>query len=190
MVRNRGFYPVPEDRVWDRFAEHRETVTKRYLEGKTIHEIAHEEAIPLAMVRTIVSRAALKQEAQAYRAELLEEVFKDRVPLLKEVTQLSLLTLRDFLQNLSLDEARKGILTIKDAKDLSSIAKEINEIARLELGQSTQNVEIVQRVERDVNVLIEDLKKTDPFKDYERTISAEPVQADDQGPPRSSPPDE
>lgn len=176
-----SFTPVPSDKCWPRFEEVQETVCKAYLEdGKNIHEIAHLHNLPLKQVRLIVSRAALGQQASRMRQEIMAEAMKAKLPLLREIVGLSLTTLRDFLENLVTDDDRKAALSIKDAKDLASIAKEIHEMARLELGQSTQNIEVVQRVEKDINDIIDELRVKDPFMDYDGIEpSAKPVSSDD-----------
>lgn len=173
------FVPIPTDKVWQRFEVIQDTICKAYLEGKTVHEIAQLHNLPLKQVKLVVSRAALKEQAEGIRKDIMVETMKTKVPLLREVVSLSLLTLRDFLQTLQTDEARKERLTVKDAKDLSAIAKEINDIARLELGQSTQNIEVVSRVEKDINVIIDELKQKDPFANYENdpdpSVDTEPL---------------
>lgn len=152
--------------MWEKFEKLVPLVTEDYINGLTPKQIAGKNSVSEKVVRSIIAKVGLKSIAEEHRQELFSKTLQEKIPLLREVMGLTLLSLKDFLEALYSDEERKAALTVKEAKDLSSIAKDLNEIIRLELGQSTQNIEMVTKVEHDVTFILEDLRKKDPFVDY------------------------
>lgn len=168
------FIPTPSHPSWRGFNKQYKAVAEDYLKGLTVQQIAQNRGLPLRMVKLIVSKAALRQTVEAQRKEFVAEVMQEKIPILKEIVGLNLLTLRDWMESLHANEAKKNALTTQDAKFLSSIAKEMNEILKLDLGQPTQSLEVVHKVEKDVTVILEELKEIDPFVEYPTLPDAKP----------------
>lgn len=165
-VMDKKFMPVPGEEAYHGLASWLPVITKDYLAGMTVREMASKHLINEKYIRFLICTASLKELASKHRQEIMEELLKDQIPLLKEVSGLTLATLREFIEGLMTDETRKAELTVRDARDLSAIIKEQHSILKLEMGQATERVEVVRKVEKDVTVILQDLKKSDPFVDY------------------------
>lgn len=159
-------FPIPGENQWKGLSAWVPHITEDYLSGLNVQEISHKRGLNPKYIRFIISTSALKELASRHRQEIMEELLREKIPLLREVAGLSLSGLRDFLESLITDREKMGRLTLKDARDLSAIAKEQNDTLRLELGQATEKIEVVQKVEKDVTYILEDLKNTDPFVEY------------------------
>lgn len=154
-----------------RRAENAKVITRAYIdEGLSARDIAAQYNIPLNIVKTCITQLSLKQLAAKEKDKIVGEVLKGKLPILREIAGLTLITVRNFMEDLNSDPAKKAALNIGDIKQLASIAKDMNELARLEEGKSTQNVhavhEVAFKVEKDVTVLLEELKVHDPFVEY------------------------
>lgn len=160
--------PLPTEDRFKGLSDWVGPVTEEYLAGRTPHEISQKFGLAMGHIRFIICTASLRELADKHRQRIMEELLKDKIPLLREVAGLSLAGLRSFLEELITDKEKMKKLTLKDARDLSAIAKEQNETLRLELGQSTEKIELVRKVEKDVTIILEDLKKEDPFVDYSK----------------------
>jgi len=171
---HRHLRPIPGEKSYASLAGWVGPVCQHYLAGKTVGEIARQTGLESRYVRFIITSASLKSLADKHRKEVMAELLKEKIPLLKEITTLSLLGLRDFLERLITDKERMKRLTTKEARDLSMIAKEQGESLNLELGEATERVEIIRKVEKDVTIILEDLKKEDPFIDYSAPEKKEP----------------
>ena len=149
-----------ERRLWLRAEQE---ITQKYIEGLGVPEIAAETGYTEKQIRFVITNANLKKQAETHRKEITQAVLEDKVPLLKKITQLSLTTLASYLEDLSTDEEKKSNLTTKDGLDLANITHKINEVLRLELGQSTQNVAVQAQVTHDqAQGILEHLRLKDP----------------------------
>lgn len=106
-----------------------------------------------------VRKANAEAEAKRQRLEMTEAIYASKIPTAKEVVGWSLEKLATFVK-----ENRP--VTWEDAQRLTKIATDMQMLLRLELGQSTQNIELVTRTQRDVTAIIQDLSANDPFVDY------------------------
>lgn len=110
-------------------------------------------------VEEIIRKGRLREEAKVQRKEYADLIYGEKIPLAKAIVSLSLNELYSFMQTFK-------PTTIEDAKGLSKIATDLNNLLRLELGQSTQNIDIVTRTEKSIETITEELKANDPFGDY------------------------
>lgn len=163
-----------KDAVWKRNAELVMEICLKE-DGLSVAEIAQRANLSPTVVKAIVSRAALRKEAEAKRKEITQAVMVEKVPLLKEIVGLSLTTVKEFLETLSKDEDRKADLTVADVKGLATIGKELNEMLRLELGQATQNVQVVQYSYTEAKNLLDNLRKLDPVLEYPELEDVEAI---------------
>lgn len=137
--------------------------------------ITHEESlagtmsilnIPAVTVMKTLKRNDLKGKADALFENVKEAVFEDKVPILKDIIGLTLNQVKDSLEYLSQDEERKARLSPRDIRDLTGIARELNDLLRLELGQSTVNIQSTTQTHQSVHVILDDLRKIDPVFEY------------------------
>lgn len=146
------------------------------LESKVlaVEATAKKLKIPRTRVKHILHGQALlsksneiKKAAQAnVEKDLYVQVYKDKAPVLENIVQLTLTNIQEFLVALSADEEKKRNLTVRDIKDLATISTHLNEVLRLELGKSTQKVEVAQYSYNKVQVVLDDLRKIDPVFEY------------------------
>ena len=107
----------------------------------------------------VVKKMNLQQLAKEQKKEITEEIYAEKIPLAKRVVGLSLEAAAIYLQ----DFQPKNI---QEAQTCVTMATQINNLLRLELGKSTENVEILHRAERPLVTILESLQKNDPFVQY------------------------
>lgn len=135
-----------------------------------IQKVAQDLSLSTKKVRQTLEKTNAIEEARALKQEIKEEVLSEKVPALKKIVGLSLQVVQEYLTNLAVDKIKQSALTVKEVRDISGIAKDLNELLRLELGQSTQNVEVVQYSYQQTQVVLEDLRKIDPVFEYPELI--------------------
>ncbi len=143
-----------------------------------IHKVAQDLSVSTKKVRHTLEKTNAIEEAKALKQEIKQEVLSEKVPALKNIVGLSLQVVQDYLSNLAVDKIKQSTLTVKEVRDISGIAKDLNELLRLELGQSTQNVEVVQYSYQQTQVVLQDLKKIDPVFDYPELIDVSEQETD------------
>lgn len=135
---------------------------------ETSLEVAKRLGIRSYLVFQIVKKALLRKEAKKQRRDYADKIYGEKIPLAKSIVGKSLTKLDNFLTAYT-------PTNIEDAKGLAKIATDVTTLLRLELGQATQQVEIMHKTQRDVNVILHELKDNDPFVDYPDTIEGELV---------------
>lgn len=131
-----------------------------------VTRVALELNISPEKVKDVAKKANLIEQSRQLQQDIKEEVFKNKIPLLKEIVGASLSSVRDYLAELSTDKERLLRMSVSEMKGLADVAKNLNELLRLELGQSTQNVQVVQYSFNEAKILLEDLKTIDPVFEY------------------------
>jgi hypothetical protein len=126
----------------------------------------------------IIKTALLRQEAVIQRREYADLLYKEKIPIAKSIVGHSLQKVDDYLQNFS-------PTSIQDVKDLVGIAKDMTHLLRLELGESTEKIEIIHKTQKDVTVLVEEARRNDPFTDYAELVESNdvPTEPGDAGSP-------
>lgn len=111
----------------------------------------------------------LEDEAIADERARLE--WDKKIPTIKEIMSCCLSTVRDEMLRISSDKDYRSMMIrgVRDVALLTNMARDLNTLLRLELGQSTENVSIKQSVThsyQQTRAVIQDLKKVDPVFDY------------------------
>lgn len=113
------------------------------LNGQSREKALKEVEIDKETFQRKTKKLGIQKHIQAATRRVTKEILQDKIPILKEIAELSLVAVRDKLLELSDPEKNAEMLkTMRDIKDLSNIAQGLNEMLRLELGQSTQNVAV------------------------------------------------
>lgn len=156
--RNYKINPLPAEKdILGLFFEVRPTCNSDRL---AIDIVAHQTGRKPEFVINTLKKAKAREEAKIQRAEYADAIYAEKIPQIQSIVGLSLEKLGQFVSNFHPE-------TIEDAKGLSKIATDMNTLLRLELGKTTQSIELIQRTEKDVTVLLEELKNNDPFVDYD-----------------------
>lgn len=137
------------------------------LAGMNVTDIVAATGLSYECVRNIYTKDVVKQGVKEIHKQIAEKTYEEKVPLLKEIVDLSLNAIRDRLQQLK--DPDMALLMIKDAKDLAAIGKlatDLNSLLRLELGKSTHNIETVSHNYQETKIILQQLKNKDPVFDY------------------------
>lgn len=184
-VRESNAYPVP---VTEQDVKDREILRKwhKYTglglnPAGIISRLSLELNLPPDRIHLIAKKANLVAESKRFQGEVKEEVLKDKVPILKEIVGTSLTAVQEYLVELGANKERLHSLSVSEMKGLADVAKSLNELLRLELGQSTQNVQVVQYSFNEAKVMLEDLRKIDPVFEYPALDHEESEKADPTG---------
>ena len=147
-------------------------VTRLFLdELRSPEEIAQTLSLPIQEVRETCSRLNLKAAQAEMIQEAKERVFEDKVPTLSQIVSSSLTRVLAVIDNL--DPADLGI---DDAVKLTNISKNLNEMLRLEKGESTSNVAItsVAKTQERVTQIFE-VMRADPVFADETALEPDPL---------------
>ena len=119
-------------------------------------------------VQRVVKKRFLDDRMEELQNKIKQEVYEDKIPLLKDIVGMSLQQVKESLQELAKDPERKAKMSIRDIRDLAGVGRELNDLLRLELGQSTENIAVktVTHSHQSMHVLLEDLRKMDPVFEY------------------------
>lgn len=136
------------------------------------------EAVRLTLCDLEISKRRFLEIIQRHKAieagkeiarQVKEEIYQDKLPIIKSIVGLSLQTIHDFVADLKDDPIRKALLTVQEVKDLVTVATELNGLVRLEEGKATHKIGIEGTVEVNHNYTIEalqKLKQLDPIMEY------------------------
>lgn len=136
--------------------------------GEATYLVSEELGCSNKRVQEVVRKAQLREHAKEQRQELAIELYKEKIPLAEKVVGLSLKGLEEYLQNLLANPEKLLAMTPKDVSSLAAIATRLNELLRLELGKSTQNIS-VQVAQHSYEATIQALSKLrsiDPVFEY------------------------
>lgn len=123
--------------------------------------------IPEQQVIRILREDQFKKGMSEIKKKVVKETFRDKVPILKEIVELSLSAIRDTLKELDTDEGRRALIQgTRDLQALSKVATDLNTLLRLELGESTANVVSISHSYQETRVAIQELQKMDPVFEY------------------------
>lgn len=142
-------------------------------EFETIEDAIHATCKNLEVgpkrVRDVMRKAYLREHAKEQRQEIYKEVYKDKIPIVEDIVGLSLSSLKEYLLNLQEHKELLFTLSPKDATSLAAMAIKLNEMLRLELGKSTQNVAVQVETRHSLSLTVsalEKLKAIDPVFEY------------------------
>lgn len=152
--------PAPKDQeIIDSYFEHNPVCDTQ---KQVVERVARDTGTSRERVEGVIKKGLLRERGKEQKLEITNEVYGKKIPLAEEIVGLSLVGLRDWVKK----KVQDGIDDTDDAKAILSITTGLHNLLRLELGKSTQNVEVVQTVHRDVSVVLDDLRKKDPFRTY------------------------
>lgn len=140
-------------------------VTKGYTRAQVITTLKKKyKNLPHGAVHNIINRHSLHSVIDNQIEEARESIIKDKLPLIQGVIGVNLHTILEFSCNLARDEKRKSELTVKDAKDLTSLISDLNTLIRLENGQSTSNhsITLFQGSQEELLKTARDIIELDP----------------------------
>lgn len=151
---------------------------KLTMEGLNPNQICARTDIPVAQIMYFLEKKDFKEGMKKIEKSVIEETFKDKIPLLKKIVGCSLHLTSEFLMRMCEDEDFKAsqLKSLSDVRELSKLAVDLNTLQRLELGQSTQNLEVVSHSYQQTKVIIDDLRKKDPVFEYPELPPSEPEQ--------------
>lgn len=102
--------------------------------------------------------------------EISVEIYEKKIPTMQEIINLSLHSINQTIKEMAADESLRKVMlgSMKDVALLTKVVSDLNTLVRLELGQSTQNVEVHQHTHtyQETREAIQELKKIDPVFDY------------------------
>jgi hypothetical protein len=144
-----------------------EKVTALRLRGMQVDQIVALTGIDDKSVRKIAANEDFKDGVKKIHNDITKEALESKVPILKEIVGISLTAIKEKLLELKDPEIRdKMIGSARDLAALGKLATDLNTLLRLELGQSTQNVESVSHSYQETRIILQELKKKDPVFDY------------------------
>lgn len=143
-------------------------IAERYMRHEPVGVIAKDLGVSPTHVRNVVDANELKPFVQEMQQRVAREVLVDKVPLLKEIAQTTLTAIKEFVGKLEDKKFRDRFITsVRDLKDLTAIVSDVGSMLRLELGQSTQNVEVKNQMSLDQTVaVLKELSTRDPVFEY------------------------
>jgi hypothetical protein len=141
-------------------------IVEKVLKGAGVDEICLTTGYPRRFVYQVAHRKTLADEVRKTTRAVLEA----KVPILEEITELTLTAVRDWLKE-TIDPANEELRAIrlreaKDVRALAQIASELNDMLRLELGKQTSNAPIVQYNFDQAKILLQNLREKDPVFEY------------------------
>lgn len=148
------------------------TIIEKTLKGASIDEIVMTTGFPRRLVWSVANKRVVREQVVRATREILEA----KVPILEEITELTLTAVRDWLKE-TIDPANaelrnQRLAEAKDVRALAQIARELNDMLRLELGKQTSNTPVVQYNFDQAKVLLQNLRERDPVFEYPELLDA------------------
>jgi hypothetical protein len=132
-------------------------------EGQRIDAVAKELRIHPVRVLNVLKRSRLRWYAKQHVKKLEEEVYKDRIPMMKEIIGKGLMKVKEFVDNFTPSD-------MGEARILEKMVTDLNGMLRLDTGQSTQNIAVAGEVAHNMSFDIKELQKrlsqVDPVFSY------------------------
>lgn len=159
---------LPIDWSWEKKEK---IVLNAYLkDGKKPSAIAVETGIPRSQVLRILKNADVTRRALAIQESVRRTIFKDKAPVLEAVADYGIVALVEWLQDF-ISKGRHKNMSPKEAKSIVDMVSSVDEMWRLTVGKSTQNIAIKQLVmsaENNLKTIADALNKPieeggDPF---------------------------
>ncbi len=146
-----------------------EAVMKWKVVGASVEEIIAKTGLGEVIVQRILREKTVGKAVKDIKTDIINAAFEEKVPVLKEIVGHSLHAIRESLKELADPEVRKVMLSrMSDISSLANTLKGINELLRLELGQSTQNIDIKSQKNsyQETRIVLQELSKKDPVFSY------------------------
>jgi hypothetical protein len=133
---------------------------------EAIKEVALKTKYPINMVTKIVTNDIIRQEAKEQRRKYADAIYEDKITVIKTIVGVGLEGVLDFIKNNKPKD-------YNEARTIVSMATDLTKLLRLEMGQTTQKVELVHTQQKDITVILDELQQTDPFVDYMVEVAKE-----------------
>jgi hypothetical protein len=144
-----------------------ESVMKLQVKGHTVNEIIALTEIDERTVRRITKQEVFADGVQEIKQKITKEAFKGKVPVIKDIISRSLTAIQETLMTFENEDVRKEMLSRPaDIQALTKVVSDLNNLLRLELGESTQNIAIKSNSYQETRVVLQELRKIDPVFDY------------------------
>lgn len=110
-------------------------------------------------------------EDETIAEERAKKNFAEKVPVIKDIVGMSLEVIRETLKEMCADPEfrRQMVENAKALTSLTGVIKDLNELLRLDQGQSTANVAMESRGYQETRIAIQNLKTLDPVFEYPMT---------------------
>lgn len=161
-----------QERAAKYWADAERIVVAKILNGGTINDIVRATGYPKTFVKSIANKESINKQVE----EATREILSEKIPILREICDLSLTAVRDWLKetmapgNEGLKKAR--IWDSKDVKTIADIAIKLNDMMRLELGKQTSSNPVVQYNFDQAKILMQTLREKDPVFEYPQIADA------------------
>ena len=158
-----------------------ELIIRGYLdEGLKPDEIARKHALSPSVVRAVINNARLRRKAEIIKEEVKEELFQDKLPILKAIAARGLVVLFDWMDELAQRSREEGV-SVDEAKAVRDTIEKLHTMYQIETGAPTQTiVHKIEKTEQSVQHIIHQLQKApeeggDPFVSYSDAVEVEVV---------------
>lgn len=123
---------LKDSQIVEKFLELRASADS---DAQAIFETSAELGVASKKVSRAVNRKEVKTQAKEIRVKITEELFKDKIPMMKNIVGVSLHKTLAFLKDFE-------PCTIDDVRALALVFKDIQMMLRLDMGQSTENISV------------------------------------------------
>lgn len=138
---------APRQHQFQYSTEDEKKVMELFLQGTSHANIQQITQLPLPQITRIIRLSRLQDKAQKLQEQLTEEAIKTKIPLMRQINEVTLSTILSYVQNLSLEPQRVNKMSPRDIKDLMGIVTSSAELINLTIG--TQ-VKLPHHVDPDV----------------------------------------
>lgn len=123
---------LKDSQIVEKFLELRASADS---DAQAIFETSAELGVASKKVSRAINRKEIKAQAKQIRVKITEELFKDKIPMMKNIVGVSLHKTLAFLKDFEPS-------TIDDVRALALVFKDIQMMLRLDMGQSTENIAV------------------------------------------------
>lgn len=143
-----------------------ETVMGWAVKGLTVNQIIAKTDLDDLTVRKILRDKRTKDCVEKAQHKILVAAFKHKVPMLRDIVDLSLTAIKESLEELKDPERRREMLgRVSDIASLAKLVTDLDGLLSKELGQVTAT-ETISHNYQETKIILQELKKKDLVFDY------------------------
>lgn len=148
-------------------------------EGKTKKEIHEETGISYGTINKSLRNCNMEMRMLELQEQIKHSILRRKGPALKAIKGISLAATLEWLVTFFESEEHKK-MTVNEAAAFVKMQKDIYELANMNAGKPTHQIEVIQRAEKDVNIVLQKLASAnvedggDPFGTYTVTNERRP----------------
>jgi hypothetical protein len=152
------------DDYWEWYQKTAYNVGRLYGQGiRDPYAIASRLYVKVKFVRAILAKKGAEIEVRKAARQAAKQLYGEKVNVLKDILGLGLNVTREYLEEMQDITVRdERLQTLQDFKALAETMVKYNELLRLDLGQSTQNVAVIQYSWEETRKLLMELKNKEP----------------------------